>query len=77
MTKISKSDMTREQEAEYDAVLTNMKKARCMHFEPGTFIGIEDRTRGLVLGRARGILWVEWESGDTEMITPMALSWDR
>lgn len=76
MKKMSKSKMTREQEQYYDSVLASMTKTTSQHFEPATFI-VSGYRKGLILGRARGILWIEWDNGDTEMVTPIALENER
>jgi hypothetical protein len=76
MKKISKSDMTREQEAYYDAVLSSMRKNQTTHFTPGSRITSGYR-KATIIGRARHLLWIWWDEGGTEIIEPIALSEGR
>lgn len=76
MKKYSKSNMTREQEDAYDEALKNFQGSRSNHFAPGTTV-ICGYRKATVLGHARHIMWVWWDDGGTEMITPMAIhNWE-
>lgn len=76
MEKYSKSKMSRAEEDAYDAALAGLHRRKTQHFQPGTTISSGYR-KGLILGRARGILWIEWFDGGSSMVTPMALEHER